>query len=253
MSVKTIDTIVIGGGHAGLCMSFALQEDKREHIVLEKKRILEQWRSSRWDSFMMNTPIGYSRIMGQNDGLPETEMSIPLAKSIKMWEECVKERKFPVREQTEVISVEKDSEGHFLVNVQSEDGGPASYLAKNVIAAPGNYQIPNIPTAAANLEASVNQVRVGTYTNPDALVEGAVLVVGSGQTGIQLAEELLKAGRKVFMATSRVPGTIRSYRGEDVFFWLDRTGMLTMPKEALPDPNMKYDRIPFTGNNHSIS
>lgn len=106
---------------------------------------------------------------------------------------------------------------------------------------------------SSNLDASIKQVRVGTYTNPDALQDGAVLIVGSGQTGVQLGEELLKAGRKVFIATSKVPGTVRSYRGEDVFFWLDRIGMLTMPKEALPDPNMKYDRIPFTGNDHPIS
>lgn len=127
-NIITIDTVVIGGGHAGLCMSFALQQENREHIVLEKKRMLEQWRSSRWDSFMMNTPIGYSRIMGQNDGLPETEMSIPLAKSIEMWEQCIKARKFPIREQAEVVSVEQDGNGHFLIKVKSEDGGPQAYL-----------------------------------------------------------------------------------------------------------------------------
>ncbi len=249
----TIDTVVIGGGHAGLCMSYVLQEEGREHVVLEKKRALEQWRSARWDSFMMNTPIAYSRIMGQKDGLPDELMSIPLEKNIKLWDDCIKERKFPIREQAEVVSVKQGEGGSLLVTVKSDDQGPKEYKAKNVVAAPGNYQIPNIPAYASNLGSDIQQLRVGTYTNPDAIQDGAILVVGSGQTGMQLGEELLQAGRKVFIATSRVKGSLRSYRGEDIFFWLDRTRMLTMPKEALPDPNMKYDRIPFTGNDHPIS
>ena len=78
----TVDTVVIGGGQAGLCMSYVLQEEGREHVVLEKHRALEQWRSMRWDSFMMNTPLAYSRIMGQEDGLPDELMSISLEKNI---------------------------------------------------------------------------------------------------------------------------------------------------------------------------
>jgi putative flavoprotein involved in K+ transport len=249
----TIDTVVIGGGQAGLCMSYVLQEEGREHVVLDKKRALEQWRSARWDSFMMNTPIAYSRIMGQNDGLPDDQMSIPLEKSIKMWDDCIKERKFPIREQTEVVSVKQGAEELLLVTVKSDDQGPKEYKAKNVVAAPGNYQIPNIPPYSSNLSSDIQQLRVGTYTNPEAIQGGAILIVGGGQTGIQLGEELLKAGRKVFIATSKVKGSLRSYRGEDIFFWMDRVGLLTMPKEALPDPAMKYDRIPITGNDHPIS
>ena len=249
----TIDTVVIGGGQAGLCMSYVLQEERRAHVVLEKQRALEQWRSARWDSFMMNTPIAYSRIMGQHDGLPDEQMSLPLEQSIKMWDDCIQERQFPIREQTEVVSVKQDDDGSLLVSVKSDDHGPNEYRAKNVVAAPGNYQIANIPAYANNLSSDIQQLRVGTYTNPDDIQDGAILVVGSGQTGLQLGEELLKAGRRVYIATSKVKGSVRSYRGEDVFFWLDRTGMLAMPKEALPNPNMKYDRIPFTGNDHPIS
>jgi putative flavoprotein involved in K+ transport len=248
-----IDTVVIGGGQAGLCMSHALQEEGRDHVVLEKRRALEQWRSVRWDSFMMNTPLAHSRIMGQKDGLPDELMSIPLEKNIQLWDDCIKERKFSIREQAEVVSVRQDEDGHLIVKVKSDDRGPQEYKAKNVVAAPGNYQLPNIPECASNLGADIQQLRVGTYTNPSAIRDGAILVVGGGQTGMQLGEELLQAGRKVFIATSRVKGSLRSYRGEDIFFWLDRTGMLTMPKEALPDPNMKYDRIPIAGNNHPIS
>jgi len=248
-----IDTVVIGGGQAGLCMSYVLQEEGREHVVLEQRRALEQWRSARWDSFMMNTPLAYSRIMGQNDGLPDEQMSIPLEKNVQMWDDCIKQRKFPVREQTEVVSVKQDEDGYLIVKVKSGDQGPQEYKARNVVAAPGNYQLPKIPACASNLRSDIQQLRVGTYTSPSTIRDGAILVVGGGQTGMQLGEELLQAGRKVFIATSKVKGSLRSYRGEDIFFWMDRTGMLTMPKEALPDPNMRYDRIPIAGNNHPIS
>ncbi len=252
-AVCAVDTVVIGGGHAGLCMSYVLQELGRDHIVLEKKRALEQWRSARWDSFRMNTPIGYSRLMGQKDGVPDREMGISLERNLALWEDCVRERGFPIREHCEVVSVTLSASEDFSVSVRGDGEGPLEYRAKNVVAAPGNYQIPNILDCSANLGPEVQQLRVGTYTNPAAVKEGAVLIVGSGQTGVQLGEELLQAGRNVYIATSKVKGSVRSYRGEDVFFWLDRTGMLTMPWQALPDPNMRYERIPFTGNDHPIS
>lgn len=251
--VCIIDTVIIGGGHAGLCMSYVLKEKGREHVVLEKKHVLEQWRSYRWDSFMMNTPQAYHRMIGQKDEISDNQMSLPLQKTLASWDDHINANKLPIREHTEVISVIQNEDGKFLVTIKSEGNGPDSYIAKNVIAAPGNYQKPNIPEYATNLSPNIQQLRVGNYSNPKAIQDGAILIVGSGQTGIQLGEELLMAGRKIFIATSKVPGSVRSYRGEDVFFWLDRTGMLTLPKEVLPDPNMRYDRIPFTGNNHPIS
>lgn len=250
---QNIDTVVIGGGHAGLCMSYVLQQEGREHIVLEKARPLEQWRSARWDSFMLNTPLAYSRLIGQQDGLPGEKMSIPLAKSVGLWDAHINACEFPIREQTEVVSVEQSADGDLIVEVKSGDGGASEYKARNVVAAPGNYQVARIPSYASNLKPEIQQLRVGTYTNPDAVADGAILVVGGGQTGMQIGEELLQAGRRVFIATSKVKGSPRSYRGEDVFFWMDRIGLLTMPPEALPDPNMKYDRVPLVGNDHPIS
>ena len=121
---RNIDTVIIGGGHAGLCMSYVLQQEGREHIVLEKARPLEQWRSARWDSFMLNTPLAYSRLIGQQDGLPGEKMSIPLAKSIGLWDAHINACEFPIREQTEVVSVEQSADGDLIVEVKSGDGGP---------------------------------------------------------------------------------------------------------------------------------
>ena len=244
--------MVIGGGQAGLCMSYALQEEGREHIVLEKGRLLEQWLSKRWDDFMVNTPQKYTRLLGQKDDLPDAQMSVSLEKTMEAWNAHIQSRKFPVLEHTEVVSVELNDNDDFIVKVRGNDG-PSEYQARNVVAAPGNYQLPNIPDCASRLGNDIKQLRVGTYTNPSALPEGAVLIVGGGQTGMQIGEVLLKAGRKVFIATSKVKGTPRSYRGEDIFFWMDRIGLLQMAPQALPDPDMKYDRIPITGNDHPIS
>lgn len=168
------------------------------------------------------------------------------------WKAHIENRKFPVREYTEVVSVEQDDKGDFLVRVEGK-GNPQIYRARNVVAAPGNYQLPNIPECANRLDKDIKQLRVGTYTNPSDLPQGATLIVGGGQTGMQIGEALLKAGRRVFIATSKVKGSPRSYRGEDIFFWMERTGMLQMPPQALPEPKMKYDRIPIVGNDHPIS
>jgi putative flavoprotein involved in K+ transport len=252
MNTVSIDTVVIGAGHAGLCMSYILQESSRDHLVLEKHAALHQWKTKRWDSFKLNTPLGYSRIMGQNDGQLDEQMSIPLFESIEMWEQTIRERKFPIVESCKVTDVSKNDDGTFTVLANEGTEDETSYIARNVIAAPGNYQQAKIPSYASDLPAHIKQLDVGSYKNPSQ-IEGAVLVVGSGQTGIQLGEELALAGKKVFMATSPIGGSLRSYRGEDVFFWMDRVGLLTMPKEALPDPNMRYNKNPFTGNDHPIS
>ena len=213
-----IDTVIIGGGHAGLCMSYALQQGNREHVVLEKGKALEQWRSCRWDSFMMNTPQAYHRMLGQKDNLPDDQMSLAIEETIRVWDEHIKANNFPVLEHTEVISVQQYEDDNFIVSVRGEGDGSGSYLARNVIAAPGNYQLANIPDYASHLSRDIQQLRVGTYTNPGAIRDGAILVIGCGQTGVQIGEELLDAGRKVFIATSHVKGTLRSYRGEDIFF-----------------------------------
>lgn len=249
---RRIDTVVIGGGQAGLCMSYVLQREGREHVVLEKGRALEQWRSARWDSFKINSPIAYSRLMGQTDGLPDTQRGIPVNEMIRMWDECIAQRRFPIREQSKVLSAERTEEGRFSIRVES-DRGPQRYDALNVVAAPGNYQIAKIPSFAEYLGAEVQQLRIGTYTNSSAIQDGAILVVGGGQTGVQLSEDLAAAGRRVYLATSKVKGTPRSYRGEDIMFWLDRIGLLTTPKEELKCPMERYDRMPIIGHDHPIS
>ena len=232
-------------------MSYVLQHEGREHVVLEKARALEQWRSARWDSFRTNSPIAYLRLIGQVDGLPDTRRSIPLGEMIRMWDEYITQRRFPIREWSKVLSVTRTDEGRFTVCVEC-DHGPQRYDALNVVAAPGNYQFPRVPSFAKYLGPEIQQLRVGTYSKPSAIQAGAILVVGGGQTGMQLSEELAGAGRDVYLATSKVKGTPRDYRGEDVMFWLNRIGILTAPKEKCGYPEDR-DRMPIVGHDHSIS
>ncbi|MEV0675028.1 NAD(P)-binding domain-containing protein [Actinosynnema sp. NPDC050436] len=246
---ERIDTVVVGGGHAGLCMSLELQRAGREHVVLEKARVLEQWRSARWDSFTINSPVAFSRLPGQVDDLPDRARGVPLDVMVRAWDECVARRRLPVRERSEVRSVSRTGTGRFLVEVAGADG-PRRYAALNVVAAPGRHQVPALPRCAADLDPAVRQLRVGTYTKPAALPDGAVLVVGGGQTGMQLAEELAHAGREVHLATSRVAGTPRDHRGEDVMFWLDRIGSLWAPRDRCGD---RHDPMPVVGQDHPLS
>jgi putative flavoprotein involved in K+ transport len=252
LQIHNIDTIVIGAGQAGLCMSYALQCARREHLVLEQGRALEQWRSARWDSFRINSPMAYSRLMGQRDILPDRQRGIPLLETLRLWDECIAQRAFPIHEKSKVVAVERAPDGVFRVHVES-DTGSHIYLAKNVIAAPGNYQFPKTPACAGKLGPEIEQLWVGTYTSPSAVRAGSVLVVGGGQTGVQLSEELAQAGRQVYLATSRVKGTPRSYRGEDIMFWLDRTGLLATPRDELTNPEERFDRLPIVGPDYPIS
>ncbi|WP_229476812.1 flavin-containing monooxygenase [Massilia rubra] len=247
-----IDTVVIGAGQAGLCMSYVLQRAGREHVVLEQAQALEQWRSARWDSFKINSPLAFSRLMGQRDGLPDRQRGLALRTILGLWDDCIAQRAFPIHEKSKVVAVEQAPDGGFRVHVEREAGSHV-YLARNVIAAPGTYQLPRIPACAARIGPQIEQYRVGTYTNPSTVRAGSVLVVGGGQTGVQLSEELAQAGRRVYLATSMVKGTPRSHRGEDIMFWLERTGLLATPKEELTDPGERLERLPIVGSDHAIS
>jgi putative flavoprotein involved in K+ transport len=214
-SVETVDVLVVGGGQAGLAMSEHLSASGIPHLVLERGRIAERWRSERWDSLVANGPAWHDRFPGmeypysQPDGFPSKEeigdYFVNYAEKINA----------PIRCGVNVLEVRRN-EGRPGFRVETSDG---VIEANYVVAATGPFQRPVIPPIVPN-DAGITQIHSNAYRNPDQLPPGAVLVVGGGSSGVQIAEELLRAGRRVYMSVSAHGRPPRSYRGRDFVWWL---------------------------------
>jgi len=227
---ERVEVIVIGGGQAGLAMSYHLTAQGRPHLVLEQDRIAESWRSKRWDSLRMIAPNWTLRLPGfQYQGAdPDSFMSKD--EVVAQLETYARSFTAPVRESVRVTAVERDPAGASFL-VQSEDG---VYVASQVVVATGALQRPYIPGCGADLPPDVAQIVPYTYRNPAALPPGAVLVVGSGQSGCQIAEELRRSGRTVYLSVSGSWGMPRRYRGQDTSFWLRAAGWISQTVDDLP-------------------
>ena len=210
------DTVVIGGGQAGLAMSAVLRDCGRDHIVLERSRVAERWRSERWDSLRFQFPNwsialpGFRYTGTDPDGFATAAEIAGLIKEYAV--------QAPVREHTEVVSLRRVGEEF---SITTTDG---LLHARQVVVATGPFQRPRIPSLASELPAHITQMDPTRYRNPDGLPPGSVLVIGAGASGIQIAEELIGAGRTVFLAASRHRRIPRRFRGRDVYWWLDRMG-----------------------------
>jgi putative flavoprotein involved in K+ transport len=230
MGTEQVDVVIVGGGQAGLALSYYLTEQGREHLVLEQGRIVESWRSKRWDSLRLIAPNWSLRLPGftYSGDYPDGFMSK---------DEVVTHLKAhagsfgaPVREGVRVTAIaHHPTDRGFLVRTQSE-----SIRASHVVLATGALQQPRVAACAARLPARVTQVLAPAYRNPRSLPPGAVLVVGSGETGCQIAEEVVRAGRAVFLAGGRSWWAPRRYRGRDVAAWARLVGWFDRTVDELP-------------------
>ena len=192
-----IETIIVGGGQAGLAISYYLKQEGREHLVLERTpAIANAWRSQRWDSFTLVTPNFQVRMPGAEYDGNDPDGFMSLREVVKYFDDYVQRYRLPVRRGVEVQSVEK-RESVFQVRTTDRD-----YEGKNVIIATGLYQSPKIPAFAAAIPADILQLHSMQYRNPFVLPHGAVLVIGTGQSGAQIAEELYQSGRKVYLRSA---------------------------------------------------
>jgi putative flavoprotein involved in K+ transport len=236
-----IDTIIIGGGQAGLSTSYFLAQQGREHVVLEAAaQAGNAWRNDRWDSFTLNTPNWCFRLPGaayQGD-VPEGFMA--RNEIVARFEDYVARFQLPVRYGARATSVEARSDGAGY-RVQTQDD---LFEARHVVVATGLFQRPKIPAFSTGLSPKIAQLHSGHYRNPGALSPGAVLVVGSAQSGCQIAEELYLSGRKVFLCTGGAGRAPRRYRGKDVFEWLLLTGFWDRTLDQLPSPRAKFAAYP---------
>src|SRR6516225_5520301 len=246
-----LNTVVVGGGQAGLSVSHYLTEHAVEHIVLEQAdKPGDAWRSHRGDSFTLNTPRWQSRVPGACYDRDDSDGFMPKQEVVAHLEELAS--RLPVRTGVRVASIAREVRGDYLVAI---DGGEA-IRARNVIVATGLYQTPKIPRLACNFPAAIKQLHSDNYRNPEQLLPGAVLVVGSAQSGAQIAEELYESGRKVYLAVGRAGRTPRRYRGKDANWWLEKLGQYDKTVAELPSPKAKFSGKPHisgTRGGHTLN
>ena len=239
---RSIDTAIVGAGQAGLAMSWFLRGAGREHVLLDRRGQLGgSWRD-RWDDFCLVSPNWTVSLPGfpydgrdPNGFMPRDEIADRIAGYAAAIDA-------PVVLGTGVHRLSARTDGRFLLET---NGG--SMTARRVVVATGGFQVPKIPLMAAAMPPSLTQIHTHNYTRPDALPAGAVLVVGSGQSGAQIAEELHAAGRHVYLSVGTAGRVPRRYRGQDLFLWivqLERRGAefgVPLPTvDKLPDPRMRF-------------
>lgn len=227
--MKRTDVVVIGAGQAGLAMSYCLGARGVDHVVLERGRVAERWRSERWDSLRLLTPNWQSRLPGFSYRGDDPDGFMRSAELVSYLERYARSFSAPVREETTVRSVER----HGARFVLRTDGG--ALVAGSVVIATGACDVPAVPAMAAHLSPDIDQIVPGRYRRPDQLREGGVLVVGASATGVQLAHELHRSGRPVTLAVGRHTRLPRRYRGRDIFYWLERVGVLAETADEVYD------------------
>ena len=239
MRKETIDTLVVGGGQAGLAMSEHLSTSGVPHLVLERHRIAERWRSERWDSLVANGPAWHDRFPGMEFPDIDPDAFAPKEMVADYFVDYAKMIAAPVRCSVEVEEVQRNA-GRPGFRVKTSDG---VIEANSVVAATGPFQRPVIPAVVPE-DAGFTQLHSNTYRNPGQLPEGGVLVVGAGSSGTQIAEELLRAGRRVYLSVGPHDRPPRSYRGRDFVWWL---GVLGKWDAAVHEPGREHVTIAVSG------
>jgi putative flavoprotein involved in K+ transport len=243
---RAVDVLIVGAGHAGIAMSGFLAHMGREHVVVERRDRLGGGWQDRWDEFTLVTPNWTSSFPGRAyDGTdPDGFMTRDeIAGRVARYAEVVRA---PVALGTDVQRLTPIGERGFHV---ATNRGPLH--ARQVVVATGSYHTPRVPPLAADISHRVTQLHAHDYRNQAALPDGAVLVVGSGQTGLQLAEELFEAGRRVYISVGSAGRIPRRYRGRDIFGWLvdlirdGATHGVTLPTgDQLPDASRRFNPMP---------
>ena len=236
---KYINTIVIGGGQAGLAVSEHLSNKNIKHIIFERDRIVERWRTSRWDSLVANGPAWHDRFptLKFSNINPDSFASKEIV--VKYFEKFAKKIKAPINLNVNVEKVEKQSSNHKYLVTTSE----GVYDADNIIVATGAFQEPIIPNIIPS-NSKVNQIHSQAYKNPEQFSDGSILVIGSGSSGSQIAEELRRSNREVFFSVGPHDRPPRRYRGRDNVWWL---GVLGKWEAKTPSPGTQHVTIAVSG------
>ncbi|RZM81871.1 MSMEG_0569 family flavin-dependent oxidoreductase [Leptolyngbya iicbica] len=220
--------LIVGGGQAGLSVSYYLKQRNLDHLIFEKHQVAHSWQDKRWDSFCLVTPNWQCQLPGfpyQGDDPHGFMVKSEIVEYVRAY---AKSFDAPVKEGVAVTRVQQLGD-RFGVSTSLGE-----FTADQVVIAAGGYHKPRIPRLAERLPRSIHQIHSSQYRNPDQLPEGDVMVVGTGQSGCQIAEDLHLAGRRVHLCVGSAPRSPRRYRGKDVVDWLDQMGYYDMPIDEHP-------------------
>ncbi len=226
---RSVTTVIVGAGHAGLAMSRCLAERAIDHVVLERGEVANSWKTGRWDSLTLLTPNWQTRLPGYRyeGGDPDGYCTMP--EIIALIERYAELTSAPVRTHTEVVSVRRHGDGY---KVETREG---DWHCATVVLAAGACNIPLVPALAAGVPASIAMITPMEYRNPRQLEDGGVLVVGASASGIQIADEIQRSGRPVTLAAGEHVRVPRVYRGRDIQWWMDAAGVLDERYDEVDD------------------
>ncbi|HZV20186.1 MAG TPA: NAD(P)/FAD-dependent oxidoreductase, partial [Hyphomicrobiales bacterium] len=239
MLIEKVDTLVVGGGQAGVAMSEHLSGCGVPHLILERHRIAERWRSERWDSLVANGPAWHDRFPGMEFPGTDPDSFVPKEKVADYFVAYAEMIGAPIRCGVEVKNVQR-LVGRAGFEAVTSDG---VIEAANVIAATGPFQCPVMPALVPET-AGFMQIHSSAYRNPEQLPAGAVLIVGAGSSGVQIADELARAGRQVYLSVGPHDRPPRTYRGHDYCWWL---GVLGKWDAETPGPGTEHVTIAVSG------
>jgi putative flavoprotein involved in K+ transport len=235
------DIIVIGAGQAGLSIGYYLSKLGRKYAILEQaSTITPTWRG-RWDSFTLVLPNWTYQIPDHGYDGDDPDGFMDREELVARLEQFSESFNPDIRFNSKVSAIERESNGeHFAVTTNGN-----TYTADNVVVAAGTFQMPRVPPFSKNLSADITQLHTSQYQNPGLLPEGAVMVVGTGQSGCQIAEELYMSGRKVFLCVGGANRVPRRYRGKDIIYWLNELNFFDQTADSLSSSRERFNAHPF--------
>jgi len=237
MKPDVLDVIIVGAGHAGLTMSYFLSKHQLRHLVFEQGNIGDSWMLQRWDSFRLNSCNQFNSLPGftffQD---PEAFCSAP--EFVFYLQAYASKFKLPVKAYCPVLKIERDAASHLFTITTSGQATNNVYQSRQVVIASGGQNKPLIPPFTNKIDHSIIQLHTSQYRNAALLPPGAVLVVGSAQSGTQIADDLLQWGKPVFLATCKVGRIPRRYRNKDIFEWLFPLGLYDVKHDDISDPQV---------------
>ena len=222
-------TVVVGAGHTGLAMSRCLADRSIDHVVLERGEVAHSWRTQRWDSLRLLTPNWMTRLPGFAYRGEDPDGYLTASETAQLIADYAKDSAAPVRANTTVVSVRPVERGYVVQTDQD------TWHARTVVSASGGSAVPHVPALRYGVPAGITTLTPAEYRNPGELPEGGVLVVGASASGVQIAEELHRSGRPVTLAVGEHVRMPRTYRGKDILWWMDASGLLDERYDEIGD------------------